>query len=266
MIIETITGNKIDIDFSLKPELRGSIDNIKYPAMVDLKRDGAFTYVALTDKGWLQIGKNTDQNQLITRKYMHIFAGEHCSGDGLNGELYDLLKRPSNTRVWVFDILVAGGIDIRDRPYIDRIETLATIINALSSSIIRSSSIAFDLSSLALVNSHEETRAMFLGAVQRKFEGVVVKPLDARWVTGPCSMVKLKAKDRTVYEVHYIDPTKERIEITVPFPGSINPAVCGVKVSNKLKPTLKVGDKVEIEHQGVLAYGGLRHPVFIGKV
>ena len=39
----------------------------------------------------------------------------------------------------------------------------------------------------------------------------------------------------------------------------------GVKVCNKDKALLKVGDDVKIEHQGVLSNGGLRHPVFKGR-
>ena len=36
-----------------------------------------------------------------------------------------------------------------------------------------------------------------------------------------------------------------------------------IRIKDKLN--LKVGDKVKIQHQGILSGGGLRHPVFLGK-
>ncbi|MDD5496765.1 MAG: hypothetical protein PHP46_06705, partial [Candidatus Omnitrophica bacterium] len=56
-------------------------------------------------------------------------------------------------------------------------------------------------------------------------------------------------------------PAQERIEVLVHNGANSKPV--GVKVMNKVKATLKVGDIVEIEHQGILSQGGLRHPVFV---
>ena len=42
--------------------------------------------------------------------------------------------------------------------------------------------------------------------------------------------------------------------------------IVGCKLVNKYKPFVKIGDTVEIEHMGVLSGGGLRHPVYRGKV
>ena len=41
--------------------------------------------------------------------------------------------------------------------------------------------------------------------------------------------------------------------------------VVGVKLVDKYKSRVKIGDVVTIEHQGILSGGGLRHPVYIPK-
>ena len=40
----------------------------------------------------------------------------------------------------------------------------------------------------------------------------------------------------------------------------------GVKCSHAWKGRMSVGDDVEIEHQGILPDGGLRHPVIASKI
>ena len=76
---------------------------------------------------------------------------------------------------------------------------------------------------------------------------------------GPCPWVKMKKREMVQCEVWKIDPVLERIEVRV-VGGSKD---IGVKVPNKIKFKLNVGDLVEIEHMGVLSKGGLRHPCFI---
>jgi len=95
------------------------------------------------------------------------------------------------------------------------------------------------------------------------YEGIVVKSADSRLIMGVSPWVKLKKKETSDLEVISIDQTQERIEVLV-HNGTASKGV-GVKVMNKVKATLKVGDIVEIEHQGILSKGGLRHPVFIRR-
>jgi hypothetical protein len=93
--------------------------------------------------------------------------------------------------------------------------------------------------------------------------------MDSRLIYGPCSWVKIKHKDQTEFAVHTIDPVKERIEVIVNFVASngvTQTKYVGCKASQKQKSQLKVGDKVLIEHFGILSSGGLRSPVFCGKV
>jgi hypothetical protein len=41
--------------------------------------------------------------------------------------------------------------------------------------------------------------------------------------------------------------------------------IVGLKAPNRYKKHIKIGDKVTVEHQGVLASGSLRHPVLIPR-
>jgi hypothetical protein len=76
----------------------------------------------------------------------------------------------------------------------------------------------------------------------------------------------MKAKRTADLEVVSISDTQERIEVAVPVTPEKDLFVkCGVKVCDKKKKTLALGDIVEIEYQVQLPSGSLRHPVFIRK-
>jgi len=110
-----------------------------------------------------------------------------------------------------------------------------------------------------IIHSKQEALAYFEHITSQGYEGIVLKSCDSIFIHGSCPWVKLKYKDQTDYPVSLIDPTKQRIKIL-----NVSTAV-GVKVADKDKANLKIGDLVTIEHQGVLVSGSLRHPVFKGK-
>ena len=80
------------------------------------------------------------------------------------------------------------------------------------------------------------------------------------------SWVKIKKKDINIYELVVIEQTRERGEVLVKTSMHPNGRPVGVKICNKDKKGLNIGDQVAIEHQGITVNGSLRHPVFKGKV
>lgn len=187
-----------------------------------------------------------------------ISIGELTHGTGLFGDLYKLLSnkdgKKGNLRFHTFDIIEHDGKDFRDVPLIDRLKHIDKM------PIFRTV--------YSIVNDEEGVNEEFKKFHESGFEGIVVKNMHERLIMGPNSWVKIKYKDQSDYFVSKIDPILERIEVATIFVDK-EVAIkkqCGVKVINKIKRTLKIGDLVTIEHQGVLSDGGLRHPVFIKKV
>ena len=273
------------------PELRGSIKGLRWPCFAEIKYDGEATLIAYKKHSLSQITADAPPEILTTNKYgtrrtewskldkiaeildehdidEAVLLAELYYGFGLKGALYQLLKSKEDDglNLTIFDIGHIRGpgkqMDGALTPLIDRKELLGEIFE---NNVF--------LPTLRMVNNEREAIDYFNQVKANGYEGIVLKSLDGFLVQGPCNWVKLKDKDRTIYPVLSIDPVKERIEIAVPNP---NPPVAGkqwaqqiavgVKVVNRFKKNLGVGDQVEIEHQGVLASGSLRHPVYIRKV
>ena len=149
-----------------------------------------------------------------------------------------------------FDILTLNGDDLTGLPLIERKEILFSEFP--------------DLPTPTLIENINEAMTTAKAHMHNGYEGIVLKNIEERYKTGPCAWVKVKTKDENVYEVILIDPAQERIEFIVPLPNGKSRSV-SAKCLNRDKATLKLGDLVKIEHQGVLALGGLRHPVYKGK-
>jgi hypothetical protein len=242
------------------PELRGTMASIRFPAVVDIKRDGEWTLlIRKYDGSCYMVNKyGTKREGDFVDKYgFHmpndsVVAGELCYGEGRSGDLYKLLSNKDNDEAlffYPFDCLKIGGRNIVNEELMIRLGVLR--------------SLNFErCCNLCIVDSVEEVNAIFNASIMLQWEGLVIKNTNGRYVHGPCDWYKMKRKDQTDYIVSKIDAYKERIEVIVPSPAGNRP--CGVKVSNKDKATLTVGMKVTIEHQGVLDTGGLRHPVFKG--
>lgn len=259
------------------PELRGSLDGMRYPAFAEQKYDGEFGFLLRPDGGCLwMINKynkarrdfpalDAIEAQLDSKGVSSVMLlGELYYGQGTQGSLYELLSHKEDDRlnIALFDIAFLDGEDLRKFPLLERRETLMRLFDTDDTKLF--------LIPPVVVTDKEEVREFFERCTQiGKFEGIVVKPLDSPLILGPCPWAKVKYKDQSDYVVYSIDPVKERIEIEASVVSAVsgNPmrVVVGVKVSNKDKAVLKVGDMVTIEHQGVLKSGSLRHPVFIGK-
>jgi ATP-dependent DNA ligase len=248
------------------PELRGSINSIKYPAYLDIKYDGEANYFIYDkDKGpylinkygttrskWHKLDKIVDIISPTNNNC--IMLGELVATDGKNGDLYNLLKMKDDDSIKfvIYDVKPDGmaadmSLEVR-KAYL----TTLMLVGGLQ-----------DVCASKRVNNAKEAQDAFNEVVKYGYEGVVVKSMKGRFPNGTCDWAKIKFKDQTVYTVLNVDPVKERMEISVPNTTGI--VVCGVKLCSKHKNNIKAGDRVLIEHQGILSSGSLRHPVFIRK-
>ena len=265
------------------PELRGNISGLRWPCFAEIKYDGeacligyhkhvitgAMPAIFTSNKygtqrtEWSKLDKIMDimDDHDVERA---VFLAELCYGEGKGGALYPLLsnKDSDDLNLVIYDIGHLKTIDTEmqaeSTPLVTRKEMLGELFNGTT--------ILTPL--LRLVKDKAEVQIFFEQAVADGYEGIVVKPLDGFLVRGPCNWVKIKNKDRTEYKIIAVSTVQERIEIAVPIPNVTGAQFvpCGVKVTNKYKKYLQPGDTVEIEHQGVLDSGSLRHPVFIRKV
>jgi ATP-dependent DNA ligase len=253
------------------PELRESLARIQYPAFIEAKLDGEFTYLYTEGMFSYMINKygtkRTDFHHgrgewVLKMPEDCILVGELSTYEGYKNSIYTVMSNKTNEEVlmfWVHDIIKYKGKNIEKEELITRKEILTNIKEFPGIPLIRSH----------VVHSKEEVGKYFEEAIKTGYEGIVVKALNSRWVTGPCNWAKLKGKDTTDFKVYAIDPVRERIDISVllPIDHPNAPAVLtGVKVMNSEKRKLSPGDMVTIEYQGMLKSGRLRHPVYRGKV
>ncbi len=240
------------------PELRGDIRAIRYPAWVEAKIDGEMNWFIPGSKFPYLINKSGKIRHSfpITKELSRInkrLLGELHWADGKAAALYEFLKHQTDDELnfTVFDVDMP-------LPYLER--RLWLIENIMPAPHVR-------LVNASRIMSKDEIRLHYEHYVNAlHYEGIVVKSGDSRFIMGVSPWVKIKKKETSDLPVAYIDPTMERIDVWVQLSDDNHIGkMCGVKVMNKVKATLKVGDIVEVEHQGILSQGGLRHPVFIRR-
>lgn len=269
------------------PELRGNLANLRWPCFAEIKYDGEATLIGFHDaapipiftcnkygtmrKEWSKLDQIADilRDKGIKRA---MFLAELIYGKGKLRDLYNLLshKYDDSLNLKIFDVCFIESeeetMHAEQTQLIERKEKLGKIFEATPY-----------LPDIKLVNNKDEAEAYFSNCIYAGYEGIVLKSLEGFLISGPCDWVKRKFKDRTEYTINRIDTTRERIEILIPLPlNQVSKSVqskicssgfwyvvCGVKVINRYKKYLKVGDRVLIEHQGVLDSGSLRHPVYI---
>jgi len=249
------------------PELRGNIESMKYPAFAEIKVDGEFQFIMINKEAnhkqcinkYGTIKEDFNALRSLEPKSTCVLLGELFYKNGLAGEFYDMQSNQDdseNFKLCVFDIVMINDEDVRHHPLVARKE------------IIMDLGLKSYMPIINVVQNKTDVEHEFVKAMALKAEGIVVKNLDDPLVFGPCAWVKMKYKDQNDYQVTFVDPTLERIEVGVPNPNSpqgMNLVAVGVKACNRYKRFIKLGDTVTIEHQGVLASGSLRHPVLIPK-
>jgi len=272
MLTTKIAGN---VDKPI-PELRGKLGAVKFPAFGEIKYDGEFTFIFYEGNKICTVNK---YNKLRTQ-YPNLtlirdelfdcgvassatMIAELYYGDGKRNALYDLNsnKESNDLNLKIFDLLELDGNDITGDQLVDRKEALQDIFPCNTSFLAKTK----------VIKDKVGAEEYFKWTTDNGYEGAVIKSLDSALIAGPCSWVKMKFKDQSDYEVHLIDPTKERIEVLVPI-AQTHPSGTqqkfvrvGVKAASRYKRFIRVNDKVTVEHQGVLDSGSLRHPVLIPK-
>ncbi len=256
------------------PELRASAKATRmYPAFVEPKLDGEFCYVKIgkeinecfTINKYGKIRMNFPALLDIKKFLCHDFGLKHHTATflaelhfsrGKRGDLQHLLKLKDfdGLNITCFDVIEIDGVDLRDEPLFYRKERLMEFLPT-SKNVIYGPYI-----NCTYVENEKQAFDLYKVFINNGWEGVVVKPIESKLVMGPCEWAKIKEKDRNLYQVMKIDETAERMNIIVPFKASV-----GIRLANKYKKYVKVGDWVEIEHQGVLPSGSLRHAMLVPK-
>jgi len=235
------------------PECRGS--TITYPCYAEIKLDGELNWFN-NGKLYNKSGKTREKcpitDALDTK---HTLIGELYYGRGQLGQLYPLLSHQDSDDLnyCVFDVLTTTtppGLTYEERREI--------LLNEVKESAHVSIVPTWYLEEKEQLDELKEE------VWNEGFEGLVVKSPNSMYQTGPCKWVKIKKKDRNDYQVVYIDPSLERVEVLVQLP-SVGYRRVGVKVVNRYKSRLKLHDSITVEHQGQLSAGGLRHPCYIPK-
>lgn len=227
----------------------GNIKHIKYPVIVDIKYDGEFAHYA--------DGKLTNKNgkEWPVDLGPYEFIGELCYCSGQAATLYDWLsvRNADNWRrfasFYVFDILRHPDHDVSRMPLFRRRHLLSGIAHTLCAKSVTG----------RVVETPKALREIFTRAVNGGYEGIMVKSYKGIFNENT-GWIKLKNRVTNDLQVLSIDPTEERISVATTLGKD-----CGVRVRYRDKQTLCIGDIVEIQHQGILSGGGLRHPVFIRK-
>jgi hypothetical protein len=210
-----------------------------YPCYAEVKLDGEFNMYrngTLTNRS----GKVREWNCLPNVPPDVTLLGELHYGEGKWGQLYDLLSRENKDDLHFTAFDIVNGM----LPYAARRTELLRLNIPTSTSYY--------------CHNEESAENAFNNAVADGYEGVVYKVPFTLLING--GWVKRKKKETADLEVIGVDPTSERIEVRVN-----DSTTGGVKCPYRYKRSISVGDIVEVEHQGMLTGGGMRHAVFVRK-
>jgi ATP-dependent DNA ligase len=240
------------------PKIRGSRHNIRFPCYAELKYDGEaniYTQGLLISKSSGKIRTNcpaTDKlSKIINDKNILLF-GELYYGSGKFGDLYKFLSNQNsdNLKYIIFDVYHPT---LNGAPYEQRREFLLNLTDS-------------DVVDTWYCENDEDVESIIKHSKNLDFEGIVLKNKDSvlyaksliEVQTGWC---KVKHKYTADMKLIMLDPVLKRGEVENP----INGKPVGIKINAKDKAGLSVGDVIEVEHQGVLSGGSLRHPIFKRK-
>lgn len=242
------------------PKLRGNLNGIVFPALIECKYDGEPNYLIhrphmgthLSNRYGLERSDFPVTEGLKGAPQM-VLLGELCFGEGKKGQLYEFLKykKDDNLNYFAYDILEYEDRDLRNLPLVER----KKILSNLEIPNIRAG--IFHVNGF-VASDKQKAREHFKRFISNGYEGGVVKNKHEPFYAKSSYWVKMKYKDRSIYPIAYIDPTRDRIEITV---DTDQKKRVGVKVSKKAQ--LHVGQMVLIEHLGLLESGSLRNPIFL---
>jgi ATP-dependent DNA ligase len=242
-------------------KIRGKMIDIRYPCYVEWKLDGeanVYHNGALINKSSGKTRTDCPITDFLSNVFDHntVLFGELYWEDGKAGRLYDLLSHAKDDKLKfsVFDVIHPEVVNLG---YQERREWLVNNWTQAHDQV--------GLIPAFYCETPDEVEAQVGDSKVLGYEGVVVKNADSRLILAgrlipqQLGWVKRKHIETVDVPITHIDDMLERMEI------EHNGRKVGVKLNNKYKQGVKVGDVVEVEHQGVLNGGGLRHPVYRGK-
>ena len=248
------------------PRIRGKMIDIRYPCYVEWKLDGeanVYHNSTLINKSSGKTRTDFPVTTLLEATFdvNTVLFGELYWADGKAGALYSLLSHAKDDAL-KFGVFDAIHPDIANANYEDR---RAWLSDKFTNSPIKLSEKHVHIIDAVYCETPDEVEAQVGDSKVLGYEGVVVKNVDSRLILNgrliqqQLGWVKRKHIETVDVPITHIDEMLERMEI------EYNGRKVGVKLNNKYKPSVKVGDVVEVEHMGVLNGGGLRHPVYRGK-
>ena len=267
------------------PKIRGKLSAIRYPCYVEVKLDGEaniYTNGVLVSKSSGKVRSNCPITDTLSQIFDErtILFGELYYGDGKFGDLYKFLsnQKSDDLNFAIFDVYhptLNGDYEWRRQwllgmTYDKMLGEHSFLRNEFFNEPVRPRGHTYRTKVKIMPTRYAEDKAHLDILVElskhRGYEGVVVKNGSSMLYTPHGSLletqtgwVKVKHKTTCDLKLVMLDPVKERGEVD--YKGRN----VGVKIPFKYKQHLKVGDIVEIEHQGELSGGSVRHPVFIRK-
>jgi ATP-dependent DNA ligase len=248
------------------PKIRGELANIRYPCYLEEKLDGEANvyynnHLISKSSGKIRTGFPVTNHLNTMFQGDIVILGELYWEEGKFGALYKFLSNQKSDKLkfGIFDCITK---ELDGKPYEERREWLLERFTPL---------LIHDVPYCHIIpTEYCENEAQLRNTIVRNktdgYEGLVAKNSDSiltsngKIIETQTGWVKLKHKFTDDLELVELDPVLERGEVL--YKG----IRVGVKIVNKYKKLVKVGDKLEIEHQGVLTGGSLRHPVFRGKI
>ena len=234
-------------------KIRGNMNGIRYPCLVDIKYDGITCVIADNCDETIKLQFNQkiglkldfricrmDLNYPNSRQY-GMYLAEMIHDDGKNGSLYKTHQPPS---IKIFDLLNWSGIGRKLDKLEQRREDLLNFIQPQH------------LATSLICDNRQEVDDCFKNAVNNGYEGIVVKNLNET-LEGQ-TWVKMKFEDEIELKVSKVEDYGNRIEalhgnVVVGFAGKPNVSI-------------QVGDEILVKHNGVQTSGSLRNPVIVRKL
>ena len=233
-------------------KIRGNMNGIRYPCLVDIKYDGITCVIADNCDETIKLQFNQkiglkldfricrmDLNYPNSRQY-GMYLAEMINDDGKNGSLYKTQPQPPSIKI--FDLLNWSGVERKLDKLEQRREDLLNFIQPQH------------LATSLICDNRQEVEDCFKNAVNNGYEGIVVKNLNET-LEGQ-TWVKMKFEDEIELKISKVEDS--RLET---LHGNV---VVGLGLN--VVDVWQVGDIALVRHNGITNGGSLRNPRIVRKL
>ena len=233
-------------------KIRGNMNGIRYPCLVDIKYDGITCVIADNCDETIKLQFNQkiglkldfricrmDLNYPNSRQY-GMYLAEMIHDDGKNGSLYKTQPQPPSIKI--FDLLNWSGVERNLDKLEQRREDLLNFIQPQH------------LATSLICDNRQEVEDCFKNAVNNGYEGIVVKNLNET-LEGQ-TWVKMKFEDEIELKISKVEDS--RLET---LHGNV---VVGLGLN--VVDVWQVGDIALVRHNGITNGGSLRNPRIVRKL